>query len=328
MVDSDVPRCVFLGSLDDLSVEDAWLIQAIRQQNLAAVKRAIAAGADVCVLDGYGLSALHVAALTADEAVVAELLAAGADVAAMSIFGDDNFDDPAGETPLLCMVRGMCTLMSTRRIERVSIQHIDAPIISVHRSEVLVHRVHECSPVCSQVAHVVQQLVAAGAEVEGDVGQDRDTPLYWAADLGCPTLVAALLQAGADPDHIRTCGVPILHAAARSGSREVVEQLLGALGSSRTAQLVRQGDTYQRCTWQPKLVTRRWCRRLWQQGQTGSSETTAKKQHWTKQYIVPTTTWCRCCWRQALPASMRGAWQGHCSVWQDVDHLTITHHQS
>jgi hypothetical protein len=83
---------------------------------------------------------------------------------------------------------------------------------------------------------VVQQLVAAGAQVDAAAAHDSDyRPLHYVAEAGCPTLVAALLQAGADPGSTALNGYTVLHAAASSGSLEVVQQVLGALGSSRAA---------------------------------------------------------------------------------------------
>jgi hypothetical protein len=50
--------------------------------------------------------------------------------------------------------------------------------------------------------------------------------------------VAALLQAGADPGYTTPKRYTLLHAAVDSGSREVVQQALGALGSSRVAEVL------------------------------------------------------------------------------------------
>jgi ankyrin repeat protein len=86
---------------------------------------------------------------------------------------------------------------------------------------------------------MLQQLVAAGAKVEVvDACRHHLTPLHYAAKAGCSTLVAALLQAGADPGSTTPTGYTVLHAAASSRSLEVVQQVLGALGSSRAAGLV------------------------------------------------------------------------------------------
>jgi hypothetical protein len=61
--------------------------------------------------------------------------------------------------------------------------------------------------------------------------------------------VAALLQAGADPGYTTPTGYTLLHAAATSASREVVQQVLGALGSSRVAELLCSGGAgYKRTT--------------------------------------------------------------------------------
>jgi ankyrin repeat protein len=85
----------------------------------------------------------------------------------------------------------------------------------------------------------MQQLAAAGALVdEGQLKQYHCPPLHHAAQAGCTTLVAALLQAGADPGNTTPQGYTVLHAAAVSGRREVVQQLVEALGPSRAAEVV------------------------------------------------------------------------------------------
>jgi cytohesin len=87
---------------------------------------------------------------------------------------------------------------------------------------------------------VVQQLVAAGNGVQHvRVNYAETTPLHAAAEAECPTLVAALLQAGADPGSTTPQGYSVLHAAATGGNPEVVQLVLAALGSSRAAELVR-----------------------------------------------------------------------------------------
>jgi ankyrin repeat protein len=85
---------------------------------------------------------------------------------------------------------------------------------------------------------VVQQLVAAGAQLDAADRPYERTPLHTAADAGCPTLVAALLAAGADPGSTTPKGYTVLHAAASSGSLVVVQQVLGALGPNRAAALL------------------------------------------------------------------------------------------
>jgi ankyrin repeat protein len=101
---------------------------------------------------------------------------------------------------------------------------------------------HQCGPQCNAAAAVVQQLVAAGAQTQvvvKDSSMEGPTPLHYAAAAGCGTLVACLLQAGADA----SCATPppymytVLHAAASSGSLEVVQQVLAALGAKAQAKL-------------------------------------------------------------------------------------------
>jgi ankyrin repeat protein len=203
--------------------EDGLLLKAVQQRDLAAVQQQLAAGADLSARCDIGLTPLHVAAESADRDVVAALLEAGADPSAVIEGDEPNME---GMTPLHYLVSGDLWKSRSKYV--------------LHSSGAVVWQRHECTAECDDVAHVVQQLVAAGASVQV-VQPDRGevTPLHDAAEVGCPAVVGTLLAAGADPSSSTPSGYSVLHAAANGGSLEVVQQVLGALGSNRAAQAVR-----------------------------------------------------------------------------------------
>jgi ankyrin repeat protein len=200
---------------------DRLLLRAVRHQDLATVQQQLAAGANASAATSDGLTALHLAAAAADGPLVESLIGAGADVSAVVCPEGKSLERSKG-TPLEYMVKQIGRPCSRRVI--------------LHSAGGVVPQPHKCKPRCSQLAAVVQQLVAAGAEV--NVGHGTNTPIHYAASLGCPTLVGSLLQAGAKAGRVPMMGYTPLHEAACSGSEEVMQQLLGALGSSAAAALV------------------------------------------------------------------------------------------
>jgi ankyrin repeat protein len=230
-----------LGSLDHLAEAERLLLEAVEQRDLEAVQQQLAAGANPSAADDQGLTALHVAALVAQGPVVDALLAAGADASAKSSRRGSSYVQPEGFTPLLCMVKRLyCPWDDTHMSDTVRFLFPwDPSKCVVHPAGGLIKAPHKCSPHCHDVAGIVQQLVAAGAQVQMADRWFRDyTPLHYAAQAGCSTVVRSLLQAGADSAVTSWGRWSVLHAAASSGSLEVVQQVLGALGPSRAVEMV------------------------------------------------------------------------------------------
>jgi ankyrin repeat protein len=203
-----------------LSRDDQLLLEAVQQHDLAAVQQQLAAGADTAAADENGITPLHLAAASGQGWVVATLLAAGADVSSRTRVKPGSWS--SNVTPLQLLTMGMCYVPSSTN------DH------ALHSQGQQASPVHHCGATCEQQADVVQQLAAAGAQVDvAAAGKDcKRTPLHFAAAAGCSAVVAALLQAGADPATSTPSGYNVLHAAASSGSLEVMQQVLGALGSS------------------------------------------------------------------------------------------------
>ena len=83
---------------------------------------------------------------------------------------------------------------------------------------------------------IVDALVAAGAQVSPAACMDGLTPLHWAAKNGHIACVKRLLSLGASKDQVGLDGITPLHMAAHNGHQEVVELLL-AVGASAAAKL-------------------------------------------------------------------------------------------
>jgi cytohesin len=218
-----MPRLVALGSIDHLPERERLLLQAVEQRDMAAMQQQLAAGANPSAADADGLTALHLATAATQWLMVRDLLAAGADVSARTHYKPGSWASNA--TPLQLLAKDICRPPQAR-FYRV-----------FYSAGGLMDPVHQCDALCQLQADNVQQLAAAGAQVDvAAAGKDcKRTPLHFAAAAGCSTVVAALLQAGADPGTPTPSGYNVLHAAASSGSLEVMRQVLDALGSSRSS---------------------------------------------------------------------------------------------
>ena len=73
---------------------------------------------------------------------------------------------------------------------------------------------------------LAETLIYAGANLEATTRIGQHTPLHVASRTGQPTVVRALLGAGADPHAATSSGATPLHLAAQAGSAEAVAALL------------------------------------------------------------------------------------------------------
>ena len=150
-----------------------WAVQHDREETVAAL---LAAGAGPDARNRYGVTPLALACLNGSAAVAARLLAAGA---------DPNLAAPGGETPLLTAAR-------------------------------------------AGRAALVRELLARGAEVNARLPGSGQTALMWAAAEGHAPVVEALLAAGADACAAVDSGFTALFFAARGGHRAAAAALLRA----------------------------------------------------------------------------------------------------
>ncbi len=180
---------------------------AVYRDNLAEVKRLIAAGADVNASNDYGATPLSEAAVTGNVEVIRALLKAGADV---------NATNADGQSPLMVLARTSNVAAAKLLVDRGA---------NVNQREewrgqtALMWAAAEGQPA------MVRLLVEQGAEVDARSAvndwerqvtaeprmQARPsggfTPLLYAARRGCAECAAILLDAGAtvnltDPDRV------------------------------------------------------------------------------------------------------------------------------
>jgi hypothetical protein len=169
---------------DDLPKRERLLLAAVERRNPEAVQQQLAAGANPSTAEHNGLSALHGAAVTGQGDMVAALVAAGADVSATF----------KSATPLLYMMQRIrSALWSAKDYGNNAVEFSESDG-QYWTGQYLDEAATPCQPGhstewCEQMAGVVQQLVAAGAEVDVMDGDNCSTPLFCAAAGGCPTLV-------------------------------------------------------------------------------------------------------------------------------------------
>ena len=188
------------------------LHQAVRQDEVQAVERLLAQGADVNATDEYGRTPLHLA----DDPKIAEmLLAKGASL---------NAPDNTGNTPLhIAAVYGNVEVMKLLIVKGAEV-NARAPVSGwtpLH------------SAALQGQLEAAKVLLAAGADPNAKASLG-DTPLHFGAMKGYDQLVALLLDKGADVNAKGNNALTALHYAAEKGYRSVMEVLI-AHGADVTA---------------------------------------------------------------------------------------------
>ena len=160
------------------------LIEAVRQQDAAAVGRLLAASADVAAAQADGATALHWAAYLDDLETARMLLDAGADAGAANTHG---------VVPLTLA----CANANDELVALLLAAGADAQA-AVGTGETALM---SCARTGNAAA--VAALLAAGADVDAAESEEDQTALMWAAARRRPSVVQALLDHGADV-HLRS----------------------------------------------------------------------------------------------------------------------------
>jgi ankyrin repeat protein len=177
----------------------------------AIVAILLAAGADVNIADstedGLGFTPLHIASLNGYDAVVAKLLAAGANV--------NMVEGTMARAPLhAASIRGHDAVTAILLAAGASVNAMD-------------NRENTPLWLASEHGHeaVVTRLLAAGADVNL-ASYNEQTPLCTAADYGRYEIVAILLAAGANVNTIDNSRKTPLYWASLHGDEAIVKLLL------------------------------------------------------------------------------------------------------
>ena len=163
-----------LGAASDLP-----LIQAVRNQNAAAVRALVEVGADVNVRQLDGATALHWAVHWEDRDTTALLISAGANV--------DTAND-LGVTPLLMA----CTSVNAALVETL-LEAGANPRDALLSGETALMLASRAGTVQAVVA-----LLASGADVNATEGTRGQSALMWAVANTRPDVTKVLLDHGAD----------------------------------------------------------------------------------------------------------------------------------
>ena len=158
---------------------DLRLIDAVKEQNIAAVRGLLEQRVGVNAAQGDGATALHWAAHRDDLAIVDLLIRSGARA---------NAANDLGATPLHLA----CTNRSARMVERLLAAGSAANASMLNGETVLM--------TCARAgnAQAVTVVLAHGAEVNAKEREHHQTALMWAAAQRHPDVVQVLLDAGAD----------------------------------------------------------------------------------------------------------------------------------
>ena len=184
------------------------LIDAVRQQDAAAVKALLTAHADVKATDADGSTALHWAAQRNNAQLVDMLVAAGADPKVATRYHI---------TPLYFA----CLNGNTAIIERLLKAGADPNSVSHEGQTALM------TAALSGRADAVRLLLTRGANVNAKEPYKGQTALMWAASEGNTEAAAVLVEAGADVHAKANGGFTPLLFAVRNAHRDTADLLLG-----------------------------------------------------------------------------------------------------
>jgi len=225
------------------------LLVAVTRNDVDALRRLRAAGADVNAATAAGDTALHVAVESRAREALKELLLAGADGARRNRAGETAFGVAVRRGDLIAasalkaniakaeLDRGVLTAAGTGDLamtQQLLADGADANAVDGNKDTALMLAVR------SAQAAVVEALLAAGAKPQAGDARGR-TPLWQAAAAGQRDTIAVLLRARATVDAADADGATPLMAAAAGGHVAVVEALLA--GGAAAAHRGRLGDT-------------------------------------------------------------------------------------
>ncbi|MEO8100537.1 MAG: ankyrin repeat domain-containing protein [Acidobacteriota bacterium] len=194
------------------TLADTRLLDAVKAENLSAVRAAIAQGASIAATDPDGSTALHWAAQRDNDAIVAALIAAGAKVDANTRFSI---------TPLsLAAMNGNAKIMA-----RLLDAGADVNSTSSEGQTILMTAALNGNP------EAVKLAIQRGAKVNTIEPYKGQTATMWAAGEGNAKAIELLVEFGADVKLKSKGGYTAFHFAVRNRQMEAAKVLLahGAL---------------------------------------------------------------------------------------------------
>jgi ankyrin repeat protein len=205
------PVIVFCGLLHVASssaqTADPRLIDAVKRQDVTAVRALLAARVNVDVSEADGLTALHWAAQRDDPALVGLLLAAGANPAALSRYN---------LSPLYFAALNGNSAIIGRLLDAGA-----DPNATAHEGQTML-----MTAALAGRADAVRLLVARGAAVDVKEPYKGQTALMWAAAEGNTAAAEVLVEAGADVNAKSSAGFTPFLFAVRNGHSDTATALL------------------------------------------------------------------------------------------------------
>ena len=181
---------------------------AVENDNDALVQLLLKAGAKAQAVNRHGIAPLHRAAANGNGTIVSRLLAAGADA---------NVATPAGETPLM---------MAARTGAAGAIEALIAKGANVNARETLRGQTALMWAASENNPDAIRMLVKAGADIRAQSTSGRFTPLLFAVRGGHLDAMRALLDAGADVNERMPDGTSALVLAVYNAHYELASVLL------------------------------------------------------------------------------------------------------